>query len=269
METNRPTGGDTVITEVAHKSRTVEPQGMMHGMHGMMDRMASPVGMAGMPFGWVFAFMVFAFCALMAAFYCGHKFSAPQVVYQAPAGQTAPTVTQQDLKRLLEEASKSKGLDAGMINEKFKALSAGIDKLEKDFGERANLLSEMKNEIIDGRKVIMTTMQGMLSSTNKGATATLDVAQTFDGEFKTVDARFAEVATLLASIRDKQSEVANLRKIIGDGNDASKIAISQLSERLNGLNEGVTQLVQVVRTKLPNPDDLKFGAEFPPPTKNQ
>lgn len=258
METNRPT--DTAVV-MPPKPRNVEPQGV--------DRfMSNPSGMDGMPFKWVFAFMVFAFMALMTAFYFGHKFSAP-VVYQAP-GQNAPSVTQQDLKKLLEEASKNnKGLDAGMINEKFNSLSVGIAKLEKDFNERATLLSEMKNEIIDGRKTLQATMQGMLSSTNKGATATLDVAQTFDGEFKTVDARFAEVATLLASIRDKQTEVANLRKIIGDGNDASRAAISQLSDRLNGLNAGVTQLAQVVRTKLPNPEDLKFGAEFPPPTKNQ
>ena len=258
METNRPT--DTAVV-TAPKPRNVEPQGVERFM-------SSPSGMDGMPFKWVFAFAVFAFFALMTAFYCGHKFSAP-VVYQAP-GQNTPSVTQQDLKKLLEEASKNKGgLDAGMINEKFNSLSAGISKLEKDFNERATLLSEMKNEIIDGRKTLQATMQGMTTSTSKGSGTMLDMTQTFDGEFKTMDARFVEVATLLASIRDKQSEVVNLRKIIGDGNDASRAAIAQLSERLNGLNAGVTQLAQVVRTKLPNPDDLKFGAEFPPPTKNQ
>ena len=262
METNRPT--DTAVV-VAVKPRNVEPQGVMTGM---MDKMTSPAGMAGMPFGWVFAFAVFAFLALMTAFYCGHKFSAPQVVYQQP-GQTTPAVTQQELKKLMEEASKNKGVDAGMLDEKFNSLSAGVAKLEKDFNERATLLSEMKNEIIDGRKTLQATLQGMTMSTSKGSGTMLDMTQTFDGEFKTVDARFVEVATLLASIRDKQSEVANLRKVIGDGNDASKTAISQLSERLNGLSAGVTQLAQVVRTKLPNPDDLKFGAEFPPPTKNQ
>jgi uncharacterized phage infection (PIP) family protein YhgE len=238
-------------------------------MGGIMDRIASPVGMAGMPFGWVFAFMAFAFFALMTAFYCGHKFSAPQVVYQqqapGPVGPHVAPTTQRELKNLLEEAaSKSKGLDAGMLD-KINALGASIAKIERDFNDRAASFEKLTNEVVDGRKVIQATLHGMATSNVKGSGTMLDMTQTFDGEFKTMDGRFAEVATLLASIRDKQAEVAILRKVIGDGNDASRAALLQLNEKVNTLSAGVTQLAQVVRMKLPNPEDLKFGAEFPPP----
>lgn len=259
METNSQ---DTVVTAPAAPKQRVVPQGVMGGI---MDRMSSPVGMAGMPFGWVFAFMAFAFFAMMTAFYCGHKFSAPQVVYQqqAPNTHVAPT-TQQDLKKLLEETSKSKGLDAGMLD-KINALGASIAKIERDFNDRAASFEKLTNEVVDGRKIIQATLHGMATSNVKGSGTMLDMTQTFDGEFKTMDSRFAEVATLLASIRDKQTEVAILRKVIGDGNDASRVALLQLNEKVNTLSAGVTQLAQVVRMKLPNPEDLKFGAEFPPP----
>lgn len=266
METNRP-GGDTVVSAVTPKPR-VEPQGVMGGM---IERMASPAGMAGMPFGWVFVFAVFAFMALMAAFYCGHKFSAPQTVYQqAPSSQNGPSVTQQELKRLMEEASKSssKGVDAGMLD-KINALGNSIAKIEREFNDQATTLEKLKDEVIDGRKVIQATLQGMASSSVKGSGTMLDMTQTFNGEFKTMDTRFAEVATLLASIRDRQAEIASLRKVVGDGNDASRVALLQLNEKVNNLSAGVTQLAQVVRTKLPNPDELKFGTDFPPPTKAQ
>jgi len=236
--------GREAVARAATPTRVVEPQ---------------VVHLPGMPFGWVMAFACLGFASLITAFYCGHRFSTREVVVRE-----SPSISKEDMRQYAAMAALeiAKGYEKNNANiqEKIDALSSEIAKIESRMAEMPGLIQG------DLQKVMDRMDQGLIPRMSKGSETMLDMTETFDGEFKTLDARYGEVASLLRSIKEKQADLDVLKKTVGDGN----VKITQLSERLNALNERHRELAAVLKNKLPNAEEIKaasFGVDFPPPEK--
>lgn len=201
---------------------------------------------------------------MLGAFYFGHHFSYAKGDGAMRQQVLSSSPSEEDMKRYASlaalEVAKGHENDAATLRKKIDAMSDEIAKIES---RMAALPTELQGGI---QKVIDRLDQGLIPRMSKGSETMLDMTETFDGEFKTLDVRFGEVAALLQSIKTKQADLDALKKFVGDGN----AEIAQLSERMNRFNERQRELTAVLRTKLPNAEDIKaasFGVDFPPPPK--